>query len=184
MFFASAVSRASNNLVGHASLIKKIYFPREILVYSEIFASCVDLVIYFAIFMLLMIYYKMHISLSVLLIFPIIMVEIVFITGLSLMAAAFNVFLRDIRNAIPILLQLWMYLTPVVYPLSIVPTKIRPYYMLNPMVPLIDSFREALIKGTISDPQGLYTATAVSILTFIIGYWIFKKLEMKFADII
>jgi lipopolysaccharide transport system permease protein len=184
MFFANAVSRGTNNVVNQAPLIKKIYFPREVLVYSEILAASLELAIYFAMFILLMFYYKVHVTLSVLLIFPIILIEIIFITGLCLIASAFNVFLRDIRNAVPLLVQFWMFLTPVAYPLSLVPDKIKPFYMLNPMVSLIDSFREVLVKGSISDPQGLYLSTAISIVTFMIGYWVFKRLEMKFADVI
>lgn len=184
MFFANAVTRGANTVISRSSLIKKIYFPREIPVYSDILSSCLDLVVYFLMFIVLMLYYKVRISLSIFLIFPIIFTEIIFIVGLSLALSAFNVFLRDIRNAIPLLLQFWMYLTPVAYPLSIVPDKIKPFYMLNPMVALINSSREVLVKGAISDPQGLYASVAISVITFILGYGIFKKLEMKFVDVI
>lgn len=184
MFFASSLNRGTNGVTANSALIKKIYFPREILPFSYIIASFVDLAVSSSIFALLLFYYKVSISLSILWVIPILFIELIFICGLVLICSALNVFFRDIMHAMPLVIQAWMFLTPVAYPLSLVPESIKPLYMLNPMVAIVDSCRQAVLKGHISDWSGLLSAAIVSIITFVVGYRIFKKFEMRFADVI
>lgn len=184
MFFASSLTRGANGITAYSNLIKKIYFPREILPFSYIIAALVDLVVSAGVFSLLLLYYKVHITLSVFWVIPILFIELIFICGLVLILSALNVFFRDIMYAMPLLIQAWMFLTPVAYPLSVIPDKIKPFYALNPMVAIVDSCRQAVLKGCISDWHGLLMAAVISIITFFVGYWIFKKLEMRFADVV
>jgi lipopolysaccharide transport system permease protein len=110
--------------------------------------------------------------------------EIGFILAISLFVAAANVYYRDVRYVIPLVTQLWMYASPVIYPISVVPQHLRPFYMLNPMAFIIDSYRKVLVLGVAPDWSYLGFVSIVTILLLWLAYAFFKKIEMSFADVI
>jgi lipopolysaccharide transport system permease protein len=183
-FFSNALSFASSGLIRNTSLITKIYFPREILVLASIMSSFFDFVISSLIFFGLMIYYGVPLSATVLLVIPVFVLQVALTIGLSLATAAINVFYRDVRFVIPLAMQLWMYVSPVIYPVSSVPENLRHLYMLNPMAPILDSYRRILLQGLAPDWRYLALAAAVSVGLLVISYSWFKRVEMNFADII
>jgi lipopolysaccharide transport system permease protein len=104
--------------------------------------------------------------------------------GVGLLGSAVSVYLRDISFAVPLVMQLWMYASPVIYPLSQVPERWQSIYLLNPMAGIIDSFRKVILNGMAPDPTVLASAALASLLLCIVSYLYFKRLEMSMSDII
>ena len=183
-FFANSLSFAVPSLVNNMNLVTKIYFPREIFPLAAIIASFVDFSVASVIFVGMMVFYRIPLSLSLLLVPLIVLIQIILMVGVSLFASALNVFYRDVRFVIPLGVQLWMYATPIIYPLSLVPERLRPFYMLNPMVGIIDSYRKVILSGQWPDFNSLALAAGISLASFLGAYWYFKNAEMEFADVI
>jgi lipopolysaccharide transport system permease protein len=183
-FFSSSITFGVSSLVSNMSLVTKIYFPREILPLSAVLASMVDFFIASLIFVGMMIFYQVPLSASLICIPLLLLIQIAFTVGIVLCASAMNVFYRDVRFVVPLGLQLWMYLTPIIYPLSIVPPRFLGVYMLNPMASIIDSYRRIILLGEWPSFSYLVLGGAVSVVLLIAGYGYFKRSEAVFADII
>lgn len=183
-FFSNSVGLAIPSLVNNMNLVSKIAFPREILPLATVVVGLADFVIAALIFVALMIIYQIPVQPTMLLIPVILLVQIILMFGIALLGSSLNVFYRDIRFVIPLLLQLLMYLSPVIYPVSIVPESLRPFYLLNPLAVLIDSYRRVILFGTLPDWPYFMLAVVVSLLTLFLGYYTFKKAEPQFADLI
>jgi lipopolysaccharide transport system permease protein len=131
-----------------------------------------------------MLLYRLPIFTSEWLYLPIIVtVQLVFTLGLGLAGAALNVFYRDMRHLFALGLQLWLYASPVIYPVSSVPEQFRPLYFLNPMAGLLTSYRDVLLFRQAPGPYFL-VATVISVAVFFAGYWFFRKVELRFADVV
>lgn len=174
---------ATNSLVVNDVLIKKVAFPREIIPYSVIFAKMIDFLFSSLMFLALMLFYGISFSSMSLLFIPLFLIQCILMAGISLAFSTFNLFYRDIQYLANLLLMIWMYLTPVVYPLSLVPEKYVALYKLNPMVGLVEGYR-AVLFGTPFDISTIYWPAAISTVIFILGYSIFKRSEKVFADIV
>lgn len=183
-FFANAMSTAIPSLVSNFNLVSKIYFPREILPIASILVNLVDFFIAAIIFIGMLIFYHIEISPALLALPLILIIQIFFTVGLTLAASALNVFYRDIRFVIPLLLQLWIYLSPVFYPLETVPERFRSLYLLNPMATLIDSYRRVTLLRQFPRWDYLAIAALISLIVCIFGYRYFKHAEKSFADLI
>jgi lipopolysaccharide transport system permease protein len=183
-FFSTSLSFAINSLQDNKDLLTKVYFPREIFPISSILAAFVDFCIAAIIFVVLMFLFKVSLSLNALFIFPILLIQVIFTLGISLFFSAVNVYYRDIGYALPLAIQLLMYACPIIYPISIVPVKIEPLYMLNPMAPIIDGYRRVLIQAKPPEFYYLGISMVVSVSIFYFSYVYFKKMENTFADII
>jgi len=183
-FFSTSLSNAIPSLETNAQLIKKIYFPREFFPISSIFAAVFDLVIAAIIFLGMMFYYHVHFTLNILYVIPLLMIQTIFTMGVCFIFSALNAYYRDIKYALPLIIQLWMYVTPIIYPITLIPERFKTYYLLNPMAGIIESYRNILVKGI--GPEGLYlgVAAAGAVFLFIVGYLYFKRIEMTFADVI
>jgi len=184
MFFSNSILSSASSIVGSMNLLNKIYFPREIFPMSSILAAFVDFCIAGCIFFVMLIFYKIPLTLNILYLIPILVLEIGFILAISLFVAAANVYYRDVRYVIPLVIQLWMYASPVIYPISVVPQHLRPFYMLNPMAFIIDSYRKVLVLGLAPDWPCFAAMAAVVLLLLWLAYNFFKKIEMSFADVI
>ncbi|MEO6525384.1 MAG: ABC transporter permease [Gemmatimonadaceae bacterium] len=182
-FFSTALTNATNGLVSHAQLVTKVYFPREILPISYVVAALVDLLVASLVMVALMFYYHVSLTLQALWILPITLIMTAFVSACALVFSAMQVRVRDIGMAMPLLLQLWMFGSPVVYPLNQVPERFRDYYVLNPMVGVIENFRAALL-GTPFDLRSLSISAIVSALLLPLSYLYFKRIEATVADVI
>jgi lipopolysaccharide transport system permease protein len=182
--FANSLTTAIPSLVNNMNLVSKIYFPREILPLSAVMISFIDFFIASSIFILMLLFYRFSIGPLVLLLPLILLIQLVLTFGVSLFASASMVFYRDVRFIIPLALQIWMYMSAVIYPVSLVPEKFRPLFFLNPMAVLIDSYRCVILYNR--PPSWPYIGLAVSIssLLLILAYSYFKRSEQKFADLI
>ena len=136
------------------------------------------------IFVGMMVYYRVSLASSLFLVPTVLVIQIILTLGISLLTSAINVFFRDVGFAIPLGIRLWMYASPVIYPVSAVPERLRPFYMLNPMAPIIDSYRRVTLQGQMPDWPYLGLTALFSVTLLVIAYWYFKRVEMKFADVI
>jgi lipopolysaccharide transport system permease protein len=182
--FSGSISASVPSLMANMHLITKIYFPREVLPLSAIFARSIDFVIASLVFIILMIYYKIPLYSSVLYIPLLLLVQTILAIGIGLFGSAISVFVRDISFAIPMLMQLWMYATPVIYPLERIPDQWLYLYMLNPMVPIISAYRQILLEGKAPDLNSLGFSALLSSVFCLISYIYFKSLEKNMVDII
>lgn len=183
-FFASALSFGIASLVNNMSLVTKIYFPREVLPLASIGSALIDFLISLAILVGLLLFYRISPSWMSVWVIPLILLQILLTTAIVLLGSALLVFFRDVRFVVPLLTQIWMYATPIIYPASLVPERWRSLYFLNPMAGIIDSYRRVLLTG--QPPQGpaLLSATLITSVLLILGYWFFKRSEPVFADLI
>jgi lipopolysaccharide transport system permease protein len=182
-FFSTAVGNGTASLVSHASLVTRVFFPREILPISYIVAAAVDLAIGATALFVLVWWFSVPIGAAAIAVLPIIAVLGVFALGCALVLSAAQVRFRDIGIALPVLLQLWMFASPVLYPLRLVPTRWRQLFLLNPMSGLIENFRRA-VTGMPLDLEALAWATLISVLFLPLAYVTFKAVEATVADVI
>jgi lipopolysaccharide transport system permease protein len=182
-FFAGAISASGSSLVGSAHLVSKVYFPRLIIPLASVGAGLVDLLISSAILLLMMLWYGVAWSWQ-LLAAPLLLAALVFTAlGVGTLLSALTVAYRDFTHLTPFLVQIWMYVTPVIFPVSIVPPKWQWLMYLNPMSGLVEGFRAAFL-GKPFDLLGLAISFATAILVFALGVAYFEKVERRFADII
>lgn len=183
-FYSTSLVNATNGLVSHSGLVTKVYFPREILPLTYVIAALFDFLIASTVFVGLLAYYHVHLTLNALYAVPITLIMTLFATAMALIFSATQVRFRDIGVAMPLLLQLWMFATPVVYPLSSVPARWQGLYKLNPMVGLIENFRQVTLHGAAPDLPLLGISTIVSLVLLAAAYLYFKHVEATIADII
>jgi lipopolysaccharide transport system permease protein len=182
-FFSGGIGSSGNSLVANSHLISKVYFPRMIIPAASLGAGCLDFLIALIILVLMMIYYSIYPGMGILL-FPFLMALVAVASlGVGMILAALNVAYRDFRYVIPFLVQFWLFATPVIYPVSIVPAQWRWLINLNPMAGLITGIRSSLLNLPLSWSD-IWISGTISIGLFVIGIFYFKKMERRFADII
>lgn len=182
-FFANALGSSGNSLLSSANLVSKVYFPRLIIPLASVGAGLIDFAISTVILLLLMWYYDVGWSANLLLAPALVLAVIFTALGVGTLLSALNVAYRDFRYVIPFLIQLWMFVTPVVYPASLVPERWQWLFHLNPMAGLIEGFR-AVFLGRPFDGPGLLLSFTVAAVFFLAGVLYFEKVERGFADII
>jgi len=182
-FLQQGIMSATNSLVNNDILLKKVAFPREVIPYSVLIAKGVDFIFSLLLFVLLIIIFKVNLSVSIVLFIPILIIQVILMTGLALLLSTFNLFYRDIQYLTNLILMVWMYMSPVVYPLSMVPEKYIWLYKLNPMVGIIEGYRAAIF-GYPLEYSIVGWALLVSLIILLVGFLVFKKFEKVFADIV
>ena len=187
-FLANALTTATIGLVSQRSVVTKTYFPREVIVISQVGARFVDFLAASLVLAGMLIWYGIRRRLWLLLVPVLVIILMVLIVGLSLITSAMHVSFRDIAPVVTLGLQVWLYLTPVSYALSLVqdsiPEALWPIYLLNPMVGIIDAFRSVVAHGRAPDWSLLAVSTATSLVILVVAYLYFKRAERAFADII
>lgn len=183
-FFATGISFAVPSLVNNMNLVTKIYFPREVLPLGSVIAAFVDFLVASVVFGGLLLFYRVPVHASLAWVPLIVATQVVLTLGIVFFAATLNVWFRDIRFVVPLALQLWMYASPVIYPVSLVPERWRPLYLLNPMASLIDSYRRTILLGQPPDYPFFLWAVGLSSALCVVGYAYFKRSEPRFADVI
>jgi lipopolysaccharide transport system permease protein len=187
-FFAGALIRSSTSLVGSANLITKVYFPRLIVPSSAVLSGLVDLAVSLVVLLALMAWYRISLTPAILLLPSLILLATATALAFGLWLSALNVRYRDINYLVPFLVQIWMYLTPVIYGASLIPQQFRFLLALNPMTLVVDGFRWALLGPTAPVFQAspwLYVLSLVVLATtFAGGLAYFRSTERTFADVI
>jgi len=183
--FSKAMHDASRSLVLNRQMVTKVYFPRVILPLASTLAGVVDFAIAFIVLLGMMVYYRMMPSIDIWTLPLFLLLTLVTSLGVGLWFSALNVLYRDVGYVIPFLTQFWMFLTPIVYPASMVPEKWRLLYALNPMTGVVEGFRWALLGTQAAPPvQMLLTSAAVALVVLVSGMFYFKRMERNFADMV
>jgi lipopolysaccharide transport system permease protein len=182
-FFAEGVTGGSNSLINSSNLITKVYFPRLLIPTATVGAGLVDFTIASMMLFVIMPVYHVAFHLTMLMFFPLVVLLAMVAASVAIFTSGMNVKFRDIRHALPFAVQLWMFLTPVIYPVSFLPERWRWLLKLNPLSGIIEGFRAAIFGGPF-DWSGLaVSAVTVAVLLVITGY-AFRRMERVFADVI
>jgi lipopolysaccharide transport system permease protein len=182
IFFSNALSGSTISLVAAPNVLKSVYFPREMLVIAAALVRVVDLVAGLLIVAVLMVASGTSLNWTAIWVPPLIFIHLLFVLGCTLPLAALNLFYRDVRFLVSTALSLWFFVTPIFYTTSAVPSQYRFIYDLNPNARLIQSYRYALLDGVSPPIESIFWAGALSLISLIVGYYFFKKLEPVFAD--
>ena len=182
-FFSNAVTNSGNSLVASANLITKVYFPRIIIPGAAVLAGLVDFAIAFAIQALLMIYYGVAVTWNILMLPVLVLLTALLALGVGMLMSALNVKYRDIRYALPFVIQLWMFASPIIYPSSLVPDRWRWVISLNPLTGIIEGYRSALF-GRDFDTLGLSISAIITLALLVYSAFVFRRMEKSFADLV
>jgi len=182
-FFSNAISNSGNSLVGNANLITKVYFPRMIIPMAAVAAGLVDLAISFVVLIPLMFYYKIAASWTWLMFPVMVFLTAVLAFAVGMWLSALNVKYRDVRFALPFIVQLWMFVSPVIYPTSFLPARFRWVLLLNPLTGIIEGYRSSLFSRPFNW-IALASSGAITIAMLLYASYTFRRMEKSFADII
>lgn len=181
---AASLTEMAGSIVQNMALVTKIYFTREAIPIAAMMARLLDFGVAALLLVILMLIFRVQPYLLGWLFLPVILaIQIALIVGLGLSAAALNVFFRDVQPLLALFIQLWFYASPIIYPVTLVPERLRTIYFLNPMAGILESYRDVLLRQSLPGSYLLLSA-AVSFLVLLFGYWFFKRVEHDFADII
>ncbi len=183
-FFSSAILRAGNSLITDSKLITKVYFPRLLVPLAGTFAVLVDFAVMLGLLLVIFLFYQQAPTIWILTLPLFILLTIILATGVSLWLSALNVKYRDFTYAMPFLVQLWMFASPVVYAGSIIPEKWRFLYFLNPVSGIIEGFRLSLLGSSSLNALTFAISSILTIIIFVSGAFYFKRVEKEFADVI
>jgi len=182
-FFSNAVTNSGNSLVGNSNLITKIYFPRMIIPMASVASGLLDFVIAFGLLVVLMFYYGVGLSINLLILPVLLILTSLLAIGVGMWMSALNVKYRDVRYALPFLVQLGMFASPIIYPLSLVPEKWRWLMALNPLAGQIEAYRSAFF-GKPFDWLSLGVSAVLTFAVLVYSAYNFRRMEKSFADII
>lgn len=184
IFLSNATTSATDAFVENGSLIKKIYFPREIFVLASVAAKVIDFFLAYLLLLGMLLIYRIEFTPYMLYFIPIFIIQCIFIYALSLLLATLNLFYRDVKYLYVLILQLWFYVTPIIYATEFFPMKWRWIFKLNPMSVFINAYRQVLLNAAAPSLSSMLIATGMSLGILVCAYYVFKKLEGSFADIV
>lgn len=182
--FQESVTQSANTIIVHANLVKRVVFPLETLPAAQVFAALGNQLFATVGLLIATIVIQRDLHLTTLWLPILLIPQLLFALGVAWLIASLGVFLRDIAQGITLLLMAWMYLTPIIYPESIVPERFRWFVSLNPFAWLVRSYRRVFLDGQAPDWRGLLFFTAVALVLFVFGYWWFARTRKNFADVI
>lgn len=182
IFFSNALGSGTDAVVGASSLVTKVYFPREVLPTAAVLTKLVDLGFGVLILMGLMVYYGYPPEMTAWWLPILFSIHLIFALGLAFPLAALNLFFHDVRFLVGVVLTLWFYLTPVLYPVDIVPPRYQFIYEINPNSLFIHAYRRVLLHGDDPGIEKVLLGLLIAVATFLVGYYLFKRMESAFAD--
>lgn len=183
LFVHTAISMASTSFVNNTSLVTKVYFPRLVVPIAATLAGLFDLIFGIAILVLLLIYYGLSISVSILFAPLFLLLAVILAASFGTLFSALNVRFRDVKFALPFLLQVWMIASPIFYPSTLLTDKWRLVFAINPLTGILEGFRSSLVGGTFDWPV-IAVSTISLVFLALFSLYVFKKMEDDFADII
>ena len=182
--FQETIQQSASTIVTHANLVKRVVFPLETLPTAQTLAALANQLFATVALIVAAVIIQQNLPGTIVL-FPLVLIpQFLFTLGAAWLSASLGVFLRDIAQGINLLLMAWMYLTPIIYPESIVPERFRTWINLNPFTPLVRNYRRIFLDGVAPDWKGLAYFSAVALVFFVFGYWWFARTRKNFADLI
>jgi homopolymeric O-antigen transport system permease protein len=182
--FADAVQTSTQTIISHSNLVKRVVFPLELLPASHVLAAFMNQMFGTIALLIAALFIQGRLHLSILWLPVVVLPQIVATLGAAWLVASLGVYLRDTVQAMSLILMAWLYMTPIIYPESVVPERYRWLLNLNPFAPLVRSYRQIMLEGRAPDWQGLAYFTAFALASFIFGYWWFARTRRGFADVI
>jgi lipopolysaccharide transport system permease protein len=182
--FQESVQQSANTIVVNSNLVKRVVFPLEALPAAQVFAALGNQLFATLALLIASVIIRHQLEVTVLWLPVLLIPQLLFALGAAWLIASLGVFLRDIAQGVTLLLMAWMYLTPIIYPESLVPEKFRTFIDLNPFTSLVRSYRHIFLDGTAPDWRGLAYFTAFALLIFLFGYWWFARTRKSFADVV
>jgi lipopolysaccharide transport system permease protein len=182
--FQETVQQSSNTIVTNANLVKRVVFPLETLPAAQAFAALGNQLFATIALLIATIVIRQNLQLTALWLPVLLIPQLLLTLGAAWLIASLGVFLRDIAQGITLLLMAWMYLTPIIYPESIVPERFRWFIGINPFTSLVRSYRRVFLDGLAPDWRGLLYFSTVALVVFVFGYWWFARTRKNFADVI
>lgn len=184
-YFASIINTASNSIIMNGSVLKKVYFPRLIPPLSTVAVAFVDFAMSFLVFLMMFLVFDSPLNTLGFVMLPLlILIATVAATGMGLLFAAVNVKYRDVKHALPFIVQAMFFLTPVIYPLSAVPQQWQWILFLNPMTGVVHTAKTSFFEGTIGNFNLFIVSATISVLLLFVGFRYFMKSESKFVDMV
>jgi lipopolysaccharide transport system permease protein len=183
-FFSNSVNSGTMSLITYRNIVTKTYFPREIVPLAQVSSRLVDFTAAATLYAVLMIYYGVAPGVWGLMVPVFFVLLVLFTLGVTFATSAANVFYRDVNPVVQISLQLWLYLTPVAYPLSAVPERYRPFFLLNPLTGIVEGMRSAIVFGRQPEWAVVGVSAALTTLIFVAALVLFKRTDKYFADVI
>lgn len=182
--FQESVQQSANTIVVHSNLVKRVVFPLEALPAAQVFAALGNQLFATVALLIAAVIIRQRLELTALWLPLLLLPQLLFALGAAWLIASLGVFLRDITQGITLLLMAWMYLTPIIYPESIVPERFRAFINFNPFTSLVRSYRLIFLDGAAPDWRGLLYFAAFAVAIFIFGYWWFARTRKSFADVV
>ena len=182
-FFANALMSATASVSGNASLLAKLYFPRVVLPTAAVLARSIDLMFSIVILLTFILIYHVPIHWTSFWLIPLLLLQLVFTFGVGYLLAALNVLYRDMSQLIALLIMVWMYFVPVMYTIASASPTIKDILLTNPMGAIIQAERDVIFTGHLTEPMFLWTAVVWTLLTFVGGLALFKKMEPLFSEV-
>jgi len=181
-FTASSSRFAVTSLTSNASLVTKVYFPREIFPISAVLVSLVDLVVGASVLVALMVYYQVAPTTALVALPWVVAVHVMFTLGICMLLAMGNLFYRDVKYLFELVITVWMFMSAVLYPVNQVGGWMGTVMALNPMTPILDGYRDVLLRGVMPDPSAFLITTIVSVVLMVAAWIIFHRAEFAFAE--
>lgn len=182
-FFSNCLTGGASCIIQQQALVTKIYFPREVIPISYTTGSFVNMLYCFIVVIIVCIFSGVHFSVLGLLCLPLVMLlEYCLALGITMMVSALNVYLRDIEHILGIVSMAWMFMTPVMYRIDIVPENIRPFFDWNPMTPVVTAYRDILYSGSVPQMKTLLGAFLMACVFLVAGFLVFGRLKRRFAE--
>jgi lipopolysaccharide transport system permease protein len=182
--FQESVQQSANTIVVNSNLVKRVVFPLEALPAAQVFAALGNQLFATVALLIASVIIRHQLEVTVLWLPVLLIPQLLFALGAAWLIASLGVFLRDIAQGVTLLLMAWMYLTPIIYPESLVPEQFRTFIDLNPFTSLVRSYRHIFLDSTAPDWRGLAYFTAFAVLIFLFGYWWFARTRKSFADVV
>jgi ABC-2 type transport system permease protein/lipopolysaccharide transport system permease protein len=182
-FFASSLRMSVSSLAGNVTMVSKVYFPREIFPFSAIMVCFLDMAVASSILAILMFYYRLMPAPTLVFVPVLLLIQTCFTAGVALLLSMGNLYFRDVKYLFEPVLLMWMFATSVVYPLDLVGGPLGAFFWLNPMTALIDAYRDTILLGTVPEPGPVLMAAALALVTLLVGWLVFHRLEYQFAEV-
>ena len=183
-FFSTCLTGGASCILQQQSLVNKIFFPREVVPVSFVTAAFVNMLYCEIVVFAVCIFSGVHFSVAGLLCLPVVMlIEYIFTLGITMIISALDVYFRDLEHILGILSMAWMFMTPIMYDISIVPENLMPVFQLNPMTSIITAYRDIMYAGSVPKPETLGVAAGMGVLFLLVGFLVFGKMKRRFSEV-